>query len=79
MLLDERLEAGGARPASEAGDGDRFVALGQIDDHGRHAGKVDLIAVHHAERDARRDPGVHRVSTRLQDGVAGFGGEVMAG
>lgn len=78
-LLDERLQPRRRRPRAQASDGDRLVALGQVHDHRRDAGDVDLVRVHDAEGDARRDRCVDRVAARLEHRVPGLGGEIVAG
>jgi hypothetical protein len=79
VLAEESLEPRGPGPAAEPADDHRLVALGEVDDHGRHARALHLVAVDHAERDARGDPRVDGIAPGFEHGVARLGREVVPG
>ncbi len=79
MVTDERLDVQRPGPPAQAGDRHGLVAVGQVDQHRRNAGELDLVAVHDAERDAAGDTGVDRVAAGAQDRMRRFGGEILAG
>ena len=55
------------------------LRVGQVDQHRRHAGELDLVAVHDAERDAARHAGVDGVAAGPQDRVRRLGREILPG
>jgi len=78
MVADEILDAQRLRPPAEAGDRHGLVAVGQVDQHRRHAGELDLVAVHDSQRDAASHAGVDGVAAGAQDGMRRFGREILA-
>ena len=79
VVTDELLDVERLRPPAEAGDRHRLVAVGQVDQHRRDTGELDLVAVHDPERDAAGNAGVDRVAARPQDRMRRLGSEILAG
>ena len=79
VVADELLDVERLRPPAEAGDRHGLVAVGQVDQHRRDAGELDLVAVHDTERDAAGDAGVDGVAAGAQDRMRRLGREILAG
>ena len=78
-LRDEAVERGGARPPAEAAHGHHPVLLREMDHDRGDPRELHHVAVHHAEGEPGRHPGVDGVAARFEDFVAGLRREVVAG
>ena len=78
MLVQQCLEPCRPRPPAESADRHRFVLVGHVDDHRRHARALHLIGVDHAERNARGDRRIDGIAAGLQHSVSGLGREIVA-
>ena len=78
-LGDEAVEGGGARPPAETAHGHHPLLFREVDHDRGDAGELHHVAVHHAEREPGRHPGVDGVAAGLEDLVAGLRREVVAG
>jgi hypothetical protein len=79
VTLLEKIGRYRARPGAQAADSQYLARVGAIDHDRRHAGDVHQIAVQDAQRNARRDPGVHGIAASLEYDKRGMRGAVMAG
>jgi hypothetical protein len=79
VVADERLDVERLRPPAEARDRHGLVAVGEVDQHRRHAGELDLVAVHDAQRDAAGHAGVDGVAAGAQDRMRRLGREILPG
>ena len=79
MVRLEEVALDRLRPGAETGDREDAIVGGGIDDDRRHPREVHIFGLHHAQRDAPRDPRVDGVAARLQDPKAGLGCQVLAG
>ena len=79
MALVKVLHRRGLRPDAEAVHGDDFLAVGQVDDRGRHAEKAAIVHVDNVQRQAHGHAGVNGVAAVFQDFQTGHGGAGVAG
>ena len=78
ITVAKQREARRLRPVSEARYAEDFIALGGIDQHRGHAGELDLVAVHHAERNSGCDAGVDGIAAGLQHRHPRLGRQIVA-
>ena len=79
VALDERIHVERAWPASDSGDGDYLAGLGEADDHGCPASHAHLVAVHHAQGQDGRHPGVDGVAAVVERFERGQRRELVTG
>ena len=77
-VADEMLDAGGARPSSQAADRLDGAVPGVVDHDRGHSPETGHLGLHHVERDAGGDARVDCVSTLLENAVPGDRGQVVA-
>ena len=78
ITVAKQREARRLRPIPEARYTEDLIALGGIDQHRGHAGKLDLVAVHHAERNSGCDAGVDGIAAGLQHRHPRLGRQIVA-
>ena len=77
--LLEKIRSHGARPSAQAAYRQHVALVGAIDHDRRHPGDVHQIALQNAQRDARRNAGIHGIAAGLKHGERGMRGAVMSG
>ena len=77
IFVDILLEVGRFRPPAETADGHDLAGFRMIENNRSDPGDWHQIRLHNTERNARRDPGVKRITARFENFISSFRREVM--